>query len=74
MDNMANASTMRVNDPTPAISANGAAIPHDQPAALSLSAMISQYFVGGMMYGFSWHARVTSRYQEALTRRCFHHK
>src|SRR5437899_6510764 len=23
--------------------------PHDQPAALSLSAMISQYFIGGMM-------------------------
>jgi len=23
--------------------------PHDQPAALSLSAMVSQYFIGGMM-------------------------
>jgi len=40
---------VRVNDPTPAISDNGAAITHDQPAPPSLSAMISQYFIGGMM-------------------------
>jgi hypothetical protein len=40
---------MGINDPAPAISGNGAAIAHDQPAAESLSAMISQYFIGGMM-------------------------
>ena len=40
---------MGINDPAPAISGNGAAIAHDQPAALSLSATISQYFIGGMM-------------------------
>jgi len=38
-----------VNDATPTIPGNGAAIAHDQPAALSLSATISQYFIGGMM-------------------------
>jgi hypothetical protein len=36
---------MGVNDPTPAISGNGTTIAHDQPAALSLSATISKYFM-----------------------------
>jgi hypothetical protein len=35
----------RVNDPMPAIGRDRTCInPHDQPAALSLSAMIAQYF------------------------------
>ena len=40
---------MGVNDPTPAISGNGAAIAPRPAGSMSLSAMISQYFIGGMM-------------------------
>jgi hypothetical protein len=49
MHNVAATFTMGVNDPTPAISGHGAAIAPYQPAALSLLAMISRYFIGGMM-------------------------
>jgi hypothetical protein len=48
-DVAATVSAVGINDPAPAISGNGAAIAHDQPAAESLSAMTSQYFIGGMM-------------------------
>ena len=48
-DLAATVSAMGINDTAPAMSGNGAAITHDQPAAESLSAMISQYFIGGMM-------------------------
>jgi hypothetical protein len=40
-----------VNDATPVVRRDSTAIAHDQPTALSLSAMISQYFIGGMMSG-----------------------
>jgi hypothetical protein len=50
MDDVAATFAMGVNDPAPAISGNGAAIaPRPTGGALSLSAMISQYFIGGMM-------------------------
>jgi len=59
-DVAATVSAMGIDDPTPAIPGNGAVIAHDQPAAESLSATISQYFIGGMTRVFSWHARITS--------------
>jgi hypothetical protein len=37
------------NDPAPAIRRHGTAITPRPPSALSLSATISQYFIGGMM-------------------------
>jgi hypothetical protein len=37
------------SDPTLAVASDSTAIAHDQSAALSLSAMTSQYFIGGMM-------------------------
>jgi len=54
MDDVAlTVASVGVNDPAPAISGNGAAIAHDQPAAESLSAMISKYLIGGMMPEFA---------------------
>ena len=47
-DNVAATFAMGVHDPTPAVSGNGAAIAHDQPEALSLSATISQYLTGSL--------------------------
>jgi hypothetical protein len=43
MDNVATTFAMGIDDPTPAVRCDGATIPRDQPAALSLSATISQY-------------------------------
>ncbi|PYS70413.1 MAG: hypothetical protein DMF73_12930 [Acidobacteria bacterium] len=43
MHNVAATFAMGVNDPTPAVTSNGAAITQDQLAALSWSAMTSQY-------------------------------
>jgi len=48
MNDVAATFAMRINNPAPAMPRNGAAIAHDQPAALSLPATISQYFIGGM--------------------------
>ena len=50
MDNVAFAVVfVRINDPAPAIARNSAAIAPRPPAAQSLSAMISQYFIAGLM-------------------------
>jgi hypothetical protein len=49
MDNVAATFAMGINDPRPAgWRVTALQKPHDQPAALSLSATISQYFIGGM--------------------------
>jgi len=50
MDNVAATFAMGVNDPAPAISGDGRCNnPTKSWAALSLSAMISQYSISGMM-------------------------
>jgi hypothetical protein len=59
MHNVAATFAIGVNDPTPAISGNSAAIAQVQPAALSLSAMIAQYFTAADSAFFRLHTATT---------------